>query len=265
MKPIWIVLLLFLPLSMIPAQDQLSEGDKKIADTIKKIQEEEEEEEEEEWEEESGEEDSCAGCQIFGEIFGEILGELFWQYMLSLRYAPYPYAEQSVFRYSTLVLQPGEPGKFVSLQAAADLSTHFDGTYGNTNRLTAQLSALHFNLFNQTLFARSEYLSILSLNGGLSLVIGGFDLSGFAGIYKTTATDTVKASMGFSSRLFLPGRLYLDLYSLYAFHNEAIRYIHLNASLNYTVWRFSFGGGYNFNFIAGVVYAGPCLKISFWL
>jgi len=162
---------LLLPLSMIPAQDQEAEGDEKIEDTIKRIQ--EEAEEEEEGEAEGGVEDegdSCAGCQIFGEIFGEILGELFWQYMFSVRFAPYPYAEQSLFRYSTLVFEPGEPG-----------------------------------------------------------------------------------------------RLYLDLYSLYAFLNDTIRFVHLAASLNYTLWRFSIGGGYNYNNIVGFVYAGPCLKISFWL
>ena len=266
MKFIWIVLLLLLPLSMIPAQDQEAEGDEKIEDTIKRIQ--EEAEEEEEGEAEGGAEDegdSCAGCQIFGEIFREILGELFWQYMFSVRFAPYPYAEQYAFRYSTLVFEPGEPGKVASIQASADLSTHFDGTYGNSNRLSAQLSALHFNLFNQTLFASSESLSILSLNGGLSLVIGGFDLSGFVGAYKVTTTDTFSVSMGLSSRIFLPGRLYLDLYSLYAFLNDTIRFVHLAANLNYMLWRFSIGGGYNYNNIVGFVYAGPCLKISFWL
>ena len=40
MKALWIVLLLLLPLSMIAADDEESEGDEKILKTIKKIQEE---------------------------------------------------------------------------------------------------------------------------------------------------------------------------------------------------------------------------------
>ena len=72
-------------------------------------------------------------------------------------------------------------------------------------------------------------------------------------------------SMGLSSRVFLPGGFYLDLYNLYAFPNSGIPYIHLAASLNYMVWRFSVGAGYNYSNFSGVVFNGPCLKISFWL
>jgi hypothetical protein len=266
MKVILIILLLVLPLSAITAQDEEAEGDEKIEDTIRKIQ--EEAEAAEEGEEYSGDEeegDSCVGCEIFGDIFFEILGELFFQYMALLRFAPYPYADQSLYRYSTLVSEPGEDGKIASLQTSVDLSIHFDGTYGNTNRLSAQLSALHFNLFNQTFFSRSESLTNLSLNGGLSLVIGGFHLDAFAGAYTITGIDSFVFSMGLGSRLFLPGGLYLDLYNLYAFLGDRIRFIHLVTSLNYTVWRFSFGAGYNYSSIVGDIYAGPCLKISFWL
>jgi hypothetical protein len=35
--------------------------------------------------------------------------------------------------------------------------------------------------------------------------------------------------------------------------------------MNYTVWRFSVGAGYNYSLIVGNVFAGPRLKVSFWL
>jgi hypothetical protein len=266
MKAILVILLLLFPLTMIPADDQEPEGDDKILEAIRRIQEEEEEQEEEEtdsWDEDDG--DTCAGCDIGCEIFGELFGELFWEYILSLRFAPYPYAEQSAFRYSTLVFEPGEPQKFASLQSSADLSVHFDGTYGNCNRLSAQLSALHFNLFNQILFSSSEFLSVLSVNGGLSLVIGSFDLSAFAGVYKPNIINSFSTSMGLSSRLFLPGGLYLDVYNLNAFLGDTVRFIHLAASLNYSIWRFSIGLGYNYSNIVDIIFKGPCFKVSFWL
>ena len=262
MKALWIILLFLLPLSMIAAED---EGDEKILDTIKKIQEEAEEEEEEESVWDDDDEDSCAGCDILADVCFEIFGELFWQYATALRFAPFPYAEHSLFRYSTLVFEPGEYGKIALLQINTDLSIHFDGTYGNTNRLSAQLSALHFNLFNQTFFSSSHSLTNLSLNGGLSLVIGDFHLDAFAGGYKITGIDSFVFSMGLGSRMFLPGGFYVDLYNLNAFLNDSIRFVHVAATLNYTVWRFSIGAGYNYNSIVDVVYAGPCLKISFWL
>ena len=260
MKTLWIILLLLLPLSMICAEE---EGDDKILDTIKKIQEEAEEEESGWDDEEDG--DSCAGCDIFTDVCFEIFGELFWQYVAALRFAPFPYDEHSLFRYSTMVFEPGEYGKIATLQINTDLSIHFDGTYGNTNRLSAQLSALHFNLFNQTFFSRSASLTNLSLNGGLSLVIGGFHLDAFAGGYKITGIDSFVLSMGLGSRLFLPGRIYVDLYNLNAFLHDRVRFVHVAATLNYTVWRFSVGAGYNYNSIVDDIYAGPCVKVSFWL
>jgi len=257
-----IVLLLFLTAAAVPAQED--DGDEKIEDTIRRIQEEEQEREDPEAADDD-EDSSESGCGLFGEIFWEIFTELFWQYLAAIRFAPYPYAEYSPYRFSSLIPPPTEDRKIVNLQAAGDLSLHFDGTCGNINRLSAQLSALHLNLFNQTIFSAHSSLSSISLNGGLSLLIGGFDLSAFVGAYKVTTTDTVMFSMGLASRLFFPGKLYLDVYNLNAILVDRIRFIHVAATLNYALWRFSIGVGYNYNRIVDNVFAGPCLKAGFWL
>lgn len=264
MKLICIALLLFLPLSAVLADD----GDDKIEDTIKKIQEAEKEAEKDSGGSDDDEDgDSCLGaaCQFFGEGCGEVFGEIFWYYLLSLRFAPYPYAEHCDFPYSTLTYEPMEDSKFVMLHAAADLSMHFDETYGNINRLSFNLSALHFNIYNQTIFSRSSSLSIVSINGGITLAIGIFDLTAFAGGYLVTTTDTFAGSAGISSKLFLPGKLYLDVYWLYAFLGDTADFMHVATSLNYALGRFSVGVGYNYNQIVGDIYTGPCLKAGFWL
>jgi hypothetical protein len=267
MKAIWVIVLLLLPLSMLPAEDQDPEGDEKILETIRKIQEEEEKEKEYHGDEED--DDGCSGCSLFfdgcGDGCGEFGGELFWNYMLYVSFAPYPYAPSVDFYFSELDYRESAEQKITSFQASADLSTHFDGTYGNTNRLTAQLSALQLNVFNQTTFATSVSLSNLSVNLGVSLLIRNFDLTGFAGTYVITTTGTFKVSAGLSSRIFFPGRVYLDLYGLYAFLSENAGILHLMGSLNFSIWRFSIGAGYNYNNFVGDVYAGPCLKVSFWL
>jgi hypothetical protein len=263
-----VLILLFLLLPFFPAAAQEKEGDEKIEDTIRKIEEEEEEEEQQQQTEklrrrpkknEDSEDDGL------GDLLWDIFWEVFIRYAASIRFAPYPYAPTSDFSFSTVVIEPDTERKFISLQASSDISVHFDDTYGNVNRLSAQLSAFHFNLYQQNIFSRSQSLSFFSVNGGLSILIRCFDLTAFAGAYKVTTTDKLTLSIGWAVRLFLPGKIYLDLYNLYGFLNDVARFRHLILSLNYSIWRFSVGAGYNYNNIVGDVYAGPCLKFSFWL
>jgi hypothetical protein len=265
MKALWIILLLLLPLSMIAAEDGEDEGDEKILETIKKIQ---EEAEDKDSDQDDDDEDGCSGCSLFLEGCGDgcdgLGGELFWDYMSYLSFAPYPYAPSVDYYFSTVDYRQFAERKLTSIQASVDLSTHLDGTYGNINRLTAQLSAVQLNVFNQTIFASTVSLSTLSANAGLSLFIGNFDLTGFVGTYVVTTTGTFLLSGGISTRIFFPGRLYLDLYSLYAFLSENAGILHLIGSLNFAIWRFSVGAGYNFSLFVDEIFAGPCVKISFW-
>jgi hypothetical protein len=248
---------------MIAADDDEAEGDEKILETIKKIQEEAEEEEEDSgWDDKEDGDNGFCGCLM--EACFEIGVELFWEYAIHLRFAPYPYAPSVGYNFSALDYHDFSNQKVACFNLASDLSTHFDGTYGNTNRLTAQLTGAQLNVFNQTIFASSVSLETVSINAGLSLLIGDFDLSGFAGAYIVATTGTGYVSAGISSRIFFPARLYLDLYGLYAFVSEDRGILHLIGSLNFAIWRFSVGAGYNYNNYLGDVYAGPCLKISFW-
>lgn len=260
MKAIALIVLLTLALFPLFADEEESEGDKKIKDTIRKI-------EEAERERDSGrckddEDDADDGC--FDACFDFLDFFLaFLEYASLVRFAPYPYADAVDFDFSTLDYDDLEDYKIAYLQVGTDLSTHFDDTYGNTNRLTAQLSALQLNIFNQTIFSSNESLSFLSVNGGLSLLIRSVDLSGFAGAYFVITTGDAVFSTGLSCRIFFPGRIYLDVYGLYAFLGEGI--LHVITSLNLAIWRFSIGLGYNYNQIVGDVYSGPCLKVNFWL
>jgi hypothetical protein len=273
MKVLPVLLLLILPLSMVIAQDEEPEGDDKILETIRKIEEETEREAGggDSYDEDDSDSECCNacfdGCIWFLDSGG---AELLWQYFISLRFAPYPYAPDAAYDFSSLDYGEFSNHKVTSLQLGADLSTHFDGTYANTNRLTAQLTALHLNVFNQTLFGRTVPLSTVSINAGLSLVIGGFDLSAFAGTYLITTTGTFLFSTGLSSRVFLPGRIFLDVYGLYAFLSSDAGILHLLASVNWAIHRFSIGVGYNYNLYdyslnVDDVYQGPCLKVGFWL
>jgi hypothetical protein len=273
MRAVWLILLVIVAISPLAAQEGDSEGDEKIKDTIRKIQEESEKaEEEEDSRRGDGKDDyGCidAGCEIGCEFFSEfcldLFGGLLGEYLALVRFAPYPYSNEVPFIFSTVDAAGSGYPKFANLNIATDLSMHFDETYGNTNRLTAQVSAVQLNLFNQTIFSSSEYLSTLSVNVGASLLIRNFDLSSFAGVYVVTNTGTSRFSLGLSSRVFFPAGLYLDVYGLYAFLSKSSGIFHLLVSLNYSIWRFSIGVGYNYNLFVDDVYDGPCMRITFWL
>jgi hypothetical protein len=198
------------------------------------------------------------------EVLLRLFAEVFWEYAFSVRFADYPYALDSHYVYSTTAFLYPDETKVISAHAATELASHLDGTYGNVNRLAVELAAFHFNFFNQNIFAETRSITVLSLNGGFSLIVKGFVLNAFLGVYKLDFLDTAQLSFGLSGRVFLPAHLYLDLYNLNAVLNT-VRFNHLLASLNWTSRRFAVGLGYDCTRLAEFTYAGPCLRLSFWL
>jgi hypothetical protein len=242
-----------------------SEGDEKIEETKDKIKEEaekakeEERKRQEEKEEEEEEEEEDEGSPFF-----ELLFWYFIEYASKIRFADYPYEGSADYYHNTSIYMAPEKEKIISLQLASDASYHFDETYAVTNRITGQITGIHANLFQQTIFSASESFSVVSLNGGLSFFLQDFILSGFVGFYKLNFLDDFLFSFGFMLQLFLPANFYIDFYNLNAVLIE-VPFTHLAVSLNYAFWRFSIGLGYNFNKFVDVVYDGPCIKICFWL
>jgi len=272
---LFLVLVVAMSCVTVKSSDSGAEGDQKIKDTIEDIrkkeaqarkeQEErrkrEEAEEEEYWRQDPGEDNRDYGRSDDGEE-GE--GFVWLEYAIAARFAAYPYAPSSPYAFSTSTFVHPKETKFYSLQVESSAAYHFDGTYGNLNRLTFQLTAFHFNLVQQSFFATSERFSLLSINAGCSLVLPDFLFSGYAGAYWLDFLDGPLPSFGVSSQLFLPGGFYLDLYNLNAVL-ESLWIMHLAGSLNFAVWRFGLAVGYTYNNFAGNVYQGPSLGISFWL
>lgn len=256
-----LALLLLVPLAFALGKEGEADGDQKIRETIKRIQEAEEEPDEPPVYEADEEEDE--GSLLF-EVLARIFSEIFWEYAFSVRFADYPYAENVDFYYSTTAFLDPWQTKAVSLSAAASLSCHFDGTCGNINRTAVHLGAFHVNLYNQNIFSRHEGIVVFSANGGFSLIIRGFALSGFLGVYKLDFLDTCQLSFGLCSQIFLPANLYLDLYNLNAVLNT-VRFVHLAVSLNWTRHRLTVGLGFDYSNLAGMEYTGPAIRLGFWL
>lgn len=257
----FLALLLLFPLATGLADEGEGGGDQKIQDTIERIQEAQEDPEEQP-DQDIDEEDEEQS--LLFEILARIFAEIFWEYAFSVRFADYPYAENVDFFYSTTAFLDPWQTKAVSLSGASSLSYHFDGTAGNINRAGLHLGAFHLNIYNQNILSRHEAIAVLSANGGFSLILRGFALSGYLGVYRLSFLDTCQLSFGLASQIFLPAHLYLDIYNLNAVLNT-VRFVHLTASLNWTARRFTAGLGYDYSNLAGFVYSGPCLRVGFWL
>jgi hypothetical protein len=251
------------------------EGDKKISDTTEDIrkkeaqarkerkerEEREEAEEEEWWRQDPAEDDRDYGDSGGG---GDGFVRAWLEYAPTVRFAEYPYAPSSPYVFCTSSWNHPEETKFGILQLASSASYHFDGTFGNLNRLTLQLTSFHINLVQQSFFALSERFSLLSVNAGFSIAVPELLVNAYVGAYWLDFLDAPLPSFGLSAQLFLPNGFYLDLYNLNAVL-ESLWIGHFTGTLNFALWRFGLAVGYTYNNFAGNVYQGPSLGISFWL
>lgn len=265
---IFLSLSIILMFSSLFAETSEPEGDEKIRETIERIEEEEEkvkegeykEEEEEEKEEEEleVEEDSSLADLILEMLFKMIL-----KYAFSIRFADYPYSKEYGFYFNTSRFISPEEKDIFSFQFSSDYAYHFDLTSSIINKFNVQVSAVHMNLFNQFVFSKSESFSILSFNVGLTFFLPNFMINGFIGFFYLNLLDELLPSFGFSSRLFLPAKFYIDIYNLYSYY-YSLDFKHLSLGINYAISRFNIGLGYNYNNYADYIYSGPFIKASFW-
>jgi len=246
-----------------------TEGDEKIRETIERIKEEEEQIEEQEVEKEEEDEvdeirfDEDSSLESFiGKLIGQIFKILF-RYSFTVRYADYPYFAGNYYIYNTSSLFYPEERNIFSVQLSTDFAYHFDETYSLINKINAQISAVHINIFNQFIFSESEWFSIISGNAGLSFFLPNFMLNGYLGFFKLNFLERYLFSYGFSSKLFLPKNFYIDFYNINSTLGS-LRFIHFAFNLNYSIRRFNIGIGYNYNDYAKDLYKGPCLKGSIW-
>jgi hypothetical protein len=140
---------------------------------------------------------------------------------------------------------------------------HFDETYGNAARLAFNASAIHANILYHIIFAESEYLSLFSLNGGLTFHFSNMLLNCYLGGSLMDTVDKFLFSFGASTQIFLPAGFYLDIYNVNAKYHS-LWFNHLSGDVNYTLNRFTLGMGYTFSSYAGFNYHGPSFKVGFW-
>ena len=239
-------------------------GEDKIKDMKERI------EEEEANPGEQNQKDGAAGVQEEEEedcFFADLLFEIFkilLMYSFTARFAEYPYSPNDDFNFNVSSLEHPDEHKIANLQLSVDTSYLQQSTWGVSSIFSAHLTAINLNGLYQYIFSGGEDFYIRSLNGGLSFILPGVLLNGFAGVFEHEYVDPKLLSFGLSTQIYLPFNLILDIYNLNAYYHS-LGFHHLSAMLKYAMWRVNIGVGYNYNEYAGVIFEGPMIKVSFWL
>lgn len=255
-----------LAISLLYTEGTSLSGEDKIKDMKERIKEEENAEEEQYQENGAagGEEDAEGEEDCF---FADLLFEIFrilLMYSFTARFAEYPYSPNDDFNFNVSSLEHPDEHKIANLQLSVDTSYLQESTWGVSGILSGHLTAINFNGLYQYIFSDGEDFYVRSLNGGLSFILPGVLLNGFAGVFEHEYVDEKLLSFGISTQIYLPSNFILDIYNLNAYYHS-LGFHYLSVMLKYAVWRANIGVGYNYNEYAGVIFQGPMVKISFWL
>jgi hypothetical protein len=265
-----ITVLLLLLLGSINAWASDPVGDEKIRDTEERIKEEKEKAQKEEAEEEYQEEDSYEDEDeseflniIFDALFKELFYAIFEEYLFLLRFSSYPYKNEPAYRFNTTAYFDPDWSRKVAFNLSNDFTVHLDETYGNAARFTFNATAFHANILHHIIFAETESLSLFTLNGGLTFHFPNTLLNGYVGLLYQDTLGELLLSFGTSIQIYLPARLYLDIYNINAKYHS-LWFNHLSGDVNFALNRFTLGIGYTFSSYAGFSYHGPSLKAGIW-
>jgi hypothetical protein len=274
------VLLLFFPLF---AEEESSEEKSRIQEVKEKIAEEKEKEEEksEEKEEENEKEKEKdknkkksndrhdSDSDFFYWLFRGIY-DGFSDFLTTVRYADYPYARSSDFKFCSSINRDPSLTKIAFLNSSVEASYLCKDTrdnsdnYGVTVKVDGNLLSLHLNFFYQRIFSSEESLTLYSINGGISFASHSFMLTPFLGAFYIETLEGAQFSLGANLQIFLPANFIMDLYTLNSSYGS-LNFNNFSASLNYAFYRINIGLGFNYNNYADVTFSGPLVKISFWL
>jgi hypothetical protein len=193
------------------------------------------------------------GCIVgFFDIFGQV------------RYADYPYDPRCDYNFVGLAADCPDNEKFVFLQVDLEGAYLFEETYGINAKASMDLTVLRIHCFYQYVFEPDDYFNVFSGNAGFTIPVADGMLHLFAGFYLMDLISDITVSFGCEFTYFFPANIILDVYSLNTFWGE-LGFHTFSLSLSYAVGNLSFGGGFNYNYYAGITFMGPMLKVTLWI
>lgn len=252
-------------------KSRIQEVKEKIAEEAEKQETEKEENEEAKNKDKdtynkNGRHGNNSGYDLFFRIFRDIYRGFYGQ-MTNVRYASYPYADNSSFNFCSAVNTNTTSDKIAFLNSSVEtsyLGKDIRDTYGATVKVSVNLYSFHLNYFYQRIFSSAESMTYNSINAGISFATSNLNLTPFAGAFYIEFLEETRFSFGANLQVFLPYNYIIDLYSLNSSYGS-LNFNNFSVSLNYAFYRFNFGLGFNYNNYAGVNFSGPLAKISFWL
>jgi hypothetical protein len=234
-------------------------GQEEDEETVEEIRERIREEEEEAEEESRADEDRYSGCQLFGDILSALLHS-----PTEPEDGSYPEDGSRPFFYLLRGDPPPGYSRWGYLGLDVEGACLFQNRWSLGGRLTFNLQYLHLHAFSQVLFDPTGRLVCYAANAGLNIMSRHLILNLFAGAFGTDVTTGALFDFGAEARIFLAPRWVLELYSLNAVY-YSLQFNFLYLALRYAGNRVSLGAGLNLNNYAGILLAGPSLRLCFWL
>lgn len=182
----------------------------------------------------------------------------------AMRFANYPYDPANPYNFVGSHAQSPDNEKFVYLQTDLEGAYLFEETGGFNAKVALNLSFLRLHCFYQYVFEPDDQFHVLSGNAGFTIPIADGMLHVFAGFYLMDIISELTFSFGAEFTYFFPANVIFDVYSLNTFFGE-LGFHTFSCTVSYAVQNFSFGGGFNYNYYAGITFMGPMIKITVWI
>lgn len=248
--------------------------DDKIGDMIEEIERREKERKEKEQEESGGtdndDEGNCIGpaCGSCSENCSADMVSFLLTYASLVEYAPFPYADDIDYDFSTVKNDPEEPRKRWYAKLTFEPAYLLDDIWGLGARAEAAFSVFALNCLYQYNFSQANWFSVFSCNAGFVFPIQNFMLSVFAGgiqlfLPSPVVPRSFMFSFGGSIQIFLPWNTAFEIWTLNAVSETVWCYI-ISSSVSYAIDRFHIGAGFTYSNYVGIEYVGPIVKVSVW-
>ncbi|MBN1799817.1 MAG: hypothetical protein JW822_14665 [Spirochaetales bacterium] len=181
-----------------------------------------------------------------------------------VRYASFPYDPNCNYNFVGWADESPDNEKIGYLQVDMEGAYLFEETYGLNAKASVNLSFIRVHCFYQFVFDPVDYFNVFSGNAGFTIPVADGMLHVFAGFYLMDIISYMTFSFGCEFTYFFPSNLIFDVYSLNSFFGE-LGFHTFSCTVSYAVGNFSFGGGFNYNYYAGITFMRPMLKVTLWI
>jgi len=192
-------------------------------------------------------------------------GACFFDSLIGVRYASYPFAPDSSFDFSTA--DPSQPGGKIWMAEFSAEGSYLFGQeipmFDFRSQLSLDAAIFHTNLFFHHLMdADGGSLTSFAAHGGITIPIQNFAVSLYVGAFFQEDFPPY-FSYGASIRIFAAGGFVISVYSIFAY-DDPFFFTVISPKVELALGRFTIGVGYNYYNYNRLSIGGPTLKTAVW-